>query len=118
MEFVARDFEQHEALIGIEAFFHVFRRAKVARHQLAGIPQDEVIDGIDRLQSLVHMLVPRKDGIYTIFFEQRGQPRAQIEVRTVIPAIRVERVVEVAEFPSGIDCMPGFAEQLSCFGSM
>ena len=87
VQLVSRDLYQHEALVTIKTFHSLPGLAKVMRHQLAGITQDKVVDIVFRLDSLVHVLMAREHRVHAITLEEWKDLRAQISVRTMVPAI-------------------------------
>ena len=57
IKFVAIDFDQHEASIGIKSFLHLVRRLEIVGHKFGGVSQNKVIDVVLRLDPFVNMFV-------------------------------------------------------------
>src|SRR3990170_1234469 len=58
-----------------------------------------------RLDSLVDMVVPGKDGVDSVFYEERLDPRAQVGIRAVILSVRVQSVMEKADLPGRVPAL-------------
>src|SRR5450756_1666897 len=52
-----------------------------------------------RLDSFVDMVVPGKDDVDSVFFEERLDPRSQVGIGTVKLSVRVQRMMEKADLP-------------------
>src|SRR5712692_6461747 len=87
IELVAGDFDQHERPVSVEAFDSVRRWLEVMKTQFPGVSQDEVVDPIMRLDSLVDMIVPGKNDVDSVFLEDRFEQRSQIRIGTVKPGV-------------------------------
>ena len=75
------------------------RRPDVAPTQLAARPVDEVRDALLRLDAFVDVVVAGEHDVDAVLDEQRLEDDAQLDLRAVPAAVRIERMVEVADLP-------------------
>src|SRR4029453_10869289 len=108
MKFIAVDFDQHEVQVLIESLGCQAGDGNVRLAHFARSARDEVLDPVLWLEPLVEVLVPREHNIYAVFQEQRLQYRAQLQIRTMPLARRIQWMVEEADLPF----LPGIAQLL------
>src|SRR5947209_9079306 len=101
VKLVSGDFHQRESLIGVKSLLRIRRGPQIVWAQLAGVPQHEIIDAILRLQSLITMLVAGHDHVDSALLKNRLQQTAQINIRAMVPAVRIQRMMKETDFPCG-----------------
>src|SRR5215831_5123538 len=99
MESGVVDFYQHEGSIRIETLSHGRRRPQIVNAQFAGTAENEIVDAVLRLNSLIHVLVAREHQGDAVLFKDRLEARTEVLVRSVEFAIRIQGMVKEADFP-------------------